>query len=311
MKKNTVRAILDAALTIMIVVEMFIQFTGVLLHEIIGFVFFACVATHLGLAAKWISATATQASERTLSRRRKSLAVMGILLALTMVVLGVSSVAISTIIASTGFVWPFGTYELWSVLHAVSSYGLCALTIVHLAMHWAFVAQAVKIPYDPSRRRAIGAGVNAMATVGAVAVGMASARVLLPRAAEMANAQTAESGAAAGTDPGSVVPDVSDQATDVPMQAEQYGRGRGKRARMRNKMQDTAPDAAQNQDATQEPYPSQDQGGTYQEPSEPSYGTDGSNDTGSTDTSGICTLCRKYCPLSAPQCGRPYQQGII
>ena len=41
MKKKTVRVIFDVLLTIMLVFEMFIQYTGNFLHEVVGFAFFA------------------------------------------------------------------------------------------------------------------------------------------------------------------------------------------------------------------------------------------------------------------------------
>ena len=40
-----------------------------------------------------------------------------------------------------------------------------------------------------------------------------------------------------------------------------------------------------------------------------------SQDSGSggsaTTASGICTLCRKQCPLSAPRCNKPYEAGLL
>lgn len=37
----------------------------------------------------------------------------------------------------------------------------------------------------------------------------------------------------------------------------------------------------------------------------------GSNGGNGSSTSDICTLCRKYCPLSAPRCNKPYAAGLI
>ena len=111
---------------------------------------------------------------------------MGCLLAITTVVLGVSSVAISGILASAGFVWPIGAYSMWANVHAISSYALCSLVVVHLAMHWAFLASAFRVRYDPTRRRAISTGVNAVAALGVVALGVAGVKANAPLVAEAA-----------------------------------------------------------------------------------------------------------------------------
>ena len=169
--KKVTRVVLDVALTAMIVAEMFIQYTGTFLHEVIGFAFFATVVVHLALSAKWIKTTAKNASKGKMTARRTALAVMGILLTVCMVVLGVSSVAISGILADAGLVWTLGSYATWKTIHAVSSYALCALVVIHLGMHWAFLASAFHVPYDPSRRRAISTGVHATAALGALASG--------------------------------------------------------------------------------------------------------------------------------------------
>ena len=50
--KKVLRVALDVTLSAMIVAEMFMQFTGVFLHEAIGFAFFVTVMTHLALSAK-------------------------------------------------------------------------------------------------------------------------------------------------------------------------------------------------------------------------------------------------------------------
>ena len=179
--KKVTRVVLDVALTAMIVAEMFIQYTGTFLHEVIGFAFFATVVVHLALSAKWIKTTAKNASKGKMTARRTALAVMGILLTVCMVVLGVSSVAISGILADAGLVWTLGSYATWKTIHAVSSYALCALVVIHLGMHWAFLASAFHVPYDPSRRRAISTGVHATAALGALALGAMAVGQALPR----------------------------------------------------------------------------------------------------------------------------------
>ena len=116
------RVVLDAILTALIIAAMFIQYTGTFLHEIIGFAFFAAVAAHLFISAAWIKKTTSSIGQSKASKRRIALSLVGAALTITMIILGTSSVAISTIFASAGFSFSFGEYAMWTTLHSISSY---------------------------------------------------------------------------------------------------------------------------------------------------------------------------------------------
>ena len=276
--KKVTRVVLDVALTAMIVAEMFIQYTGTFLHEVIGFAFFATVVVHLALSAKWIKTTAKNASKGKMTARRTALAVMGILLTVCMVVLGVSSVAISGILADAGLVWTLGSYATWKTIHAVSSYALCALVVIHLGMHWAFLASAFHVPYDPSRRRAISTGVHATAALGALALGAMAVGQALPRTTGTSTATQANTTAFAGT------------VGDAP--AASSGSS--------NASSSGSSSSASGTGST----------GSASDGSSSSPSTGSSGDSSST-AAGICTLCRKQCPLSAPKCNKPYAAGLL
>ena len=273
--KKVTRVVLDVALTAMIVAEMFIQYTGTFLHEVIGFAFFATVVVHLALSAKWIKTTAKNASKGKMTARRTALAVMGILLTVCMVVLGVSSVAISGILADAGLVWTLGSYATWKTIHAVSSYALCALVVIHLGMHWAFLASAFHVPYDPSRRRAISTGVHATAALGALALGAMAVGQALPRTTGTSTATQANTTAFAGTV--GDAPAASSGSSNASSSSSASGTGST---------------------------------GSASDGSSSSPSTGSSGDSSSTAT-GICTLCRKQCPLSAPKCNKPYAAGLL
>ena len=247
--KKAIRVVLDTALTLMLVFEMFIQFTGEFLHEVVGFAFFATVVLHLALAAAWVKKTARNAKEGKMTARRTALAVVGSLLAVTMIILGVSSVAISGILSSAGFVWPIGAYAMWATVHAFSAYALCALVVMHLAMHWVFLASAFKVPYNPSRRRAIATGVNTVAALGVLALGSTAVSKIAPQVASAASAEQAASAAgesavveaasASGTSAGSEsfgnvsdapapTADTSAPTTDAPAPSGKSGKSHGK-----------------------------------------------------------------------------------
>ena len=168
---KTTRIVLDAVLTVMMIAAMPVELTGIVAHEIIGFAFFAIIVVHLVFSAAWIKSAAKALPARKLGRRRAALAVMTVLLAADIVLLGLSSVAISELLAGAGLEWTWGTHHLWKHMHAATSWGLCALVCVHLAMHWAFLASALKVEYNPERRRAISVGVGVVAGIGAAVLG--------------------------------------------------------------------------------------------------------------------------------------------
>ena len=350
--KKAVRVVLDVAMTVMIVLEMFIQFTGEFLHEVIGFAFFATVVAHLALSATWVKKTAHATQAGTLTARRAALAVMGCLLAATMVVLGASSVAISSILSSAGFTWTVGSYALWADVHTVSAYALCALVVVHLAMHWAFLAAAFRVPYNPARRRAIGSGVNAVAALGVIALGATVAGKTLPQTAEAAGqhgiAPNEEgSDAAVGGQGAEGSPDAAangqgaegaDRSSAQPGTGKRsgkhgFGRDDGRRgSRSTGEPADgsfgsrsgkpadgssgqpsdnasgEAPDGSSG--SASDGSNDESRGSASDSASESSSGSS-SNGAGDAAATGICTLCRKQCPLSAPKCNKPYEAGLL
>ena len=350
--KKAVRVVLDVAMTVMIVLEMFIQFTGEFLHEVIGFAFFATVVAHLALSATWVKKTTHATQVGTLTARRAALAVMGCLLAATMVVLGASSVAISSILSSAGFTWTVGSYALWADVHTVSAYALCALVVVHLAMHWAFLAAAFRVPYNPARRRAIGSGVNAVAALGVIALGATVAGKTLPQTAEAAGqhgiAPNEEgSDAAVGGQGAEGSPDAAangqgaegaDRSSAQPGTGKRsgkhgFGRDDGRRgSRSTGEPADgsfgsrsgkpadgssgqpsdnasgEAPDGSSG--SASDGSNDESRGSASDSASESSSGSS-SNGAGDAAATGICTLCRKQCPLSAPKCNKPYEAGLL
>ena len=315
--KKVVRIVLDAAMTIMIITEMFIQFTGVFLHEVIGFAFFATVIAHVVLSAKWIKNTASTASKGKMTARRTALAVMGILLAVNVVVLGVSSVAISSILESAGFTWMLGSYATWKTVHAASSYTLCALVAIHLGMHWAFLASAFRVPYDPSRRRAISTGVHAAAAVGALALGVMAVNKIAPLNSE--NTSSSGNGTATQAREGNMFGSVNDSAgnssssssassASSSSSSNSSGPHHGGRDRDGMSSSSSSPShsssASPSDSSAQNSTPSQSGGSA-------GSGSDQSGANASSSASGICTLCHKECPLSNPKCDKPYRQGLL
>lgn len=327
MGRKTIRVIFDVLLTIMIVFEMFIQYTGNFLHEVIGFAFFATVVAHLILSAKWMKSVARSAKKGRLSMRNGMLAAMGILLAGTMLVLGVSSVAISNILSSAGMVWTIGSYSTWATVHAASSYLLCALVVMHLAMHWAFLASAFKVEYNPARRRAINAGVHAIAGVGAIALGITAIREVSPQTtATIALAD--DSDRRAFENPSDIVEESTSSPESAAAESANTANTDGKGNRHHSKGGKRRAEQIDNTSSS-ETADTSDEPNSYGIPNGQenvnSYEDQNALDKNTYDysepeefeqpnistASGTCPLCHKNCPLSAPQCNKPYEAGLI
>ena len=147
-------------------------------------------------------------------------------------------------------------------------------------MHWIAVASVFKVPYNPARRKAIGAAVNTVAVVGVVALGAtgfgAAGDALASVGSQASNGNGSGSGSGSGSGAGS-------------------GSGTGERRRRGHEV--SSGTLGQ---------------GTYGDGSGTGGGSGSSSDSGSSNgASGTCPLCHKNCPLSAPQCNRPYEAGLI
>ena len=314
--KKTTRIAFDAVLSIMLIFEMFIQYTGDFLHEVVGFAFFATIVAHLLFSRTWMSSTVKAARTGKLPTRRRFKAIIGIVLGVCMLLLGVSSVAISQILASFGFSMA-GSYLVWKALHTFSSYALCILVVVHLTSHWASLASSLRIEYNPARRQAIGFGVKGVATLGAVALGVSGMQSLsVQQATAQSLAAAAEEKEALEREAAQQQPSVADRPYREDDQVVQEQKRQEERARKRKRQRAADENAASSQDADMR----QDQAAEqYEEPADEGYSEQYSEESSwyeeetASDSyaAGICTLCRKNCSLSAPQCDKPYEFGLL
>ena len=314
--KKTTRIAFDAVLSVMLIFEMFIQYTGDFLHEVVGFAFFATIVAHLLFSRTWMSSTVKAARTGKLPARRRFKAVIGIALGVCMLLLGVSSVAISQILASFGFSMA-GSYLVWKALHTFSSYALCILVVVHLTSHWASLASTLRIEYNPARRQAIGFGVKGMATLGAVALGVSGMQSLsVQQAVAQSLAEAADEKQAREQEAAKQKPSAEDRPYREDDWAVQEQRRQEEHARKRKRQRAAENDVTSSQDADAQQDQAVEQ---YEEPATDDYVEQPSEenawyeDESSTDYSatGICTLCHKNCSLSAPQCNKPYEFGLL
>jgi len=365
MKKLRGRLLLDLLLTVMLVFEMFFQLTGDFLHEVIGVAFFVTVVVHLALAHKWMGVTARSIREgKRLKAGNKLRMVVGILLGIDMLVLMASSVAVSNLLLNAGVDLAANMYGTWATVHTASAYILASLVVGHLLIHWASVAAAFKIPYNPQRRAAINTGVAAVVAVSTVAVGSTG----LNRVMEMAGAEPVgdsasnsnESSGAYGSSEGSGTSDGSD-STQAPFGSDDgtayadtlddyhghrhggrrfndegenggyrngYGQDDGSGSQGSSDQNDSGDfwsGSKQNggtgsgSSSNSSPNSGSGSGSSSNSNSGSSSSSNSSSGSGSSSNpgsssgsaSGICTLCRKNCPLSAPKCNRPYTAGLL
>lgn len=195
-----------------------------------------------------------------------------IVLCIALVLLLASSVLISNILgAATGFMPMGALYHTISLIHTASAYIACIATICHVGLHWAGLLKPLRIPYDPRRRKAINAGVTAVASLGVIAVGLAAAKELgsWSQIAQSANASTENE--------------------------ESNRENRRSGSRRKSDAMGFVEDGSAN---SIPPNSGSSQG------EESAQSTSGSS-------SGICTLCGKRCSLSTPKCNKPYAAGLI
>lgn len=314
MPKLKHRMIFDLLLSIMLVFEMLYQFTGNALHELVGFAFFACIVAHLLFSRRWISSTAQLVGKKKMNRRRKGLAIMALILLADAIVLGLSSIIISNTLWNLGInLSALNPNDIWSPIHTVSAYGLCAFVLVHLAMHWTQVAGVLKVPYDPSRRRAIGQCVGVAVGVGAVALGVVGAKqVSASTASSMVTALEAQSTQdVSSTESGQAGQSTGTSSSTSEPQASSSGPSSHSGNSHGHRHDSWEGSSSGSGSSSSSGAPSQ-QGTAPSGPQDSSTGSGSASGSGSSSTaSGVCTLCRKQCPLSSPKCDEPYRQGLL
>lgn len=289
------RIFFDAFLSGLLIFEMYIQLTGDFLHEVVGALFCIGIVTHLIFSHKWIAGVGRAWGKKKFAGKQRVLMVIAALLAVDMLALILSSLAISQVLAESGIdtSW-LGSVAFWSPVHTASAYLLCIIVLAHLTTHWVQVANAFRIDYDPSRRRAIGYGVKGMAVLGGVALGVAGYGALNPTAA-LGGTGAAPASSAAGTDTA----------------ATSAVQDRGVGAAAATASNQAASTASSSTSSTSTNAATATASATTASDTVASSSSSSASSSTSTATNdGICTICHKNCPLSAPQCNRPYEAGL-
>lgn len=287
MKGRSARMALDGALTILLIASMLAQLTGVIAHEIIGVVFLLAVVAHIVNSFWWMKTVSRLVENAQVKGGQLALFVVAVLLGIAVAVLAVSSVPISRLLYQVGLA-PKVMSSMWLAVHKVSAFLLCILAVVHLAMHWASILKHLNIPFDPSKRKAIGLGVKAVSCAGIVALGVVGFNSLELFAGSGENADGEGSREGSTSQPAS-----GSQATSA---GASQGEGSPSTA---GASEGWASASSSSASADAQPAKVQADAGN---------GEAGSSEG---DAEALCPLCRKHCPLSDPQCDKPYLAGLI
>lgn len=287
MKGRSARMALDGALTILLIASMLAQLTGVVAHEIIGVVFLLAVVAHIVNSFWWMKTVAQLVENAQVKGGQLALFVVAVLLGVAVAVLAVSSVPISRLLYQVGLA-PKVMSSMWLAVHKASAFLLCILAVVHLAMHWASILKHLNVPFDPSKRKAIGLGVKAISCASIVALGVVgfNSLELFAGSGEDADGEGSREGPASQPASGSRA--TSAGASQGEGSPSTSGASEG---------QASASSSSASADA--QPAKVQADAG------------DGEAGSSEGDAEALCPLCRKHCPLSDPQCDKPYLAGLI
>lgn len=287
MKGRSARLALDGALTILLIASMLAQLTGVIAHEIIGVLFLLAVVAHIVNSFWWMKTVARLVENAQVKGGQLALFVVAVLLGVAVAVLAVSSVPISRLLYQVGLA-PKVMSSMWLAVHKASAFLLCILAVVHLAMHWASILKHLNVPFDPSKRKAIGLGVKAISCAGIVALGVVGFNSLemLTGAGEVSDGEGSREGSTSQPASGSQASSASTPQGEGPTSTSDASEG-----------QASASSSSSSADA--QPAKVQADAG------------DGEAGSSEGDAEALCPLCRKHCPLSDPQCDKPYLAGLI
>ena len=117
--------------------------TGVPFHEWLGLGITVLFFVHLAQRALWCTDAARSTVQTGLSWSRTGNLLLNIAILLALAMTAVSGVLVSgTVLPLTGH---FATgYFFWDPVHAVAAKVLLALLVVHLAVHWRWIARVAR-----------------------------------------------------------------------------------------------------------------------------------------------------------------------
>lgn len=166
MKKLNLKIIIDIVMTIIFLLLMWLDGTGVLWHELLGLYVGLMFIIHLVLNRDWIKAVTLRFSKA--KRKIKGMYVLNVLLLIDILAIVISGVLISQILFLD---WFSVDLLLWSTIHHIASYFGLVLIAVHIGLHWKMImcvfCKLFKIKQEsPLRKFCLRVAAGALAVAG-------------------------------------------------------------------------------------------------------------------------------------------------
>lgn len=140
MKKTYYKYILDAIMTVLFVLLMNTEVTGLKPHEIIGLAVCGLFVIHNLLNAKWIKAVAGRLFDKNCKPMTKFMFLLDVILLIDVAIIAASGVIISTEL----FSFTTDNRYLWVMIHDVSAYAGLIFISVHVGLHWKSILAAMR-----------------------------------------------------------------------------------------------------------------------------------------------------------------------
>jgi hypothetical protein len=136
--RNKPNLILDLFLAAIFVVEMEVSFTGLLLHELLGVLFAVLIVLHIVLHWDWV-VSITRTFFRKLIHESRLNYVVNVALFIAVLAATVTGFTVSE---TLGLDFGLRGAQLvdWQLIHALTSHLSLALTALHVALHWRWIA---------------------------------------------------------------------------------------------------------------------------------------------------------------------------
>lgn len=137
---NRKKFILDISMILIYILLMNFNFTGALLHEILGLFIWSLYLLHLIFNKRWIISVTKNFTKIIIKAKTRFIYILDILLFFTMIILTVSGISISIEL------FPFlnNNIEFWKNIHTISSnVGILIMTL-HIVTHFSFFERQIR-----------------------------------------------------------------------------------------------------------------------------------------------------------------------
>lgn len=156
--KTKWKLILDSIMTVLCLLLMNLDVTGIAVHEAIGAGIVTLFAVHLGINRRWIRSVAAHFGNPS-SGRAKAMFLLDAGIAVAMTATVVSGFRISQVLFPA---LAARDISLWLIVHAAASWVTLLLLAAHVAFHWRWLLSLLRRLAPARSLRAVGAALSLM-----------------------------------------------------------------------------------------------------------------------------------------------------